>query len=95
MEFRNNKKDFRFEAVLPDGEYATLGYRWLRGNMVLMQTLVPPSARGKGIGSELVKYVLDYVTEQGLKIIIYCPFVEKYLETHIEYAGLVVPRPTR
>ncbi len=89
MEITNNKKMYRFEAALPDGEFATLEYRWLKGSMVLMHTLVPPSGRGKGVGPALVKYVLDYVRAQGLKIVVYCPFVAKYMTTHPEYNDLV------
>lgn len=89
MEVVNNKKEFCFEIALPDGEYARLTYRWLKGNMVLMHTLVPASQRGKGVGAELVKYVLDYVRAQNLKAIVYCPFVAKYLESHREYDDII------
>ena len=89
MEIINNKKNFRFEAPLPDGEVATLEYRWLRGSMVLMHTLVPVAARGKGVAAALVKYVLDYIRENGLKMIVYCPYVTKYLEKHPEYKYLI------
>lgn len=89
MEIVNNKKQFRFELPLEDGEYAELDYRWLKGSMVLMHTVVPASARGKGLGGILVKYVLDYARTQHLKIIVYCPFVTKYLETHPEYNDLL------
>jgi predicted GNAT family acetyltransferase len=89
MEVTNNKKEFRFEIAAGGGELATLQYRWLRGSMVLMHTLVPVVARGKGIGAMLVKYVLDYARGQHLKIIIYCPFVTKYVKEHPEYTDLV------
>ena len=89
MEVVNNKKQFRFEILLPDGEYATLEYRWLKGSMVLMHTLVPVSARGKGIGALLVKQVLDYARQQNLRIIVYCPFVKKYMTGHPEYNDLI------
>ena len=89
MEVINNKKQFRFEIALPDGEYSTLEYRWLRGSMVLMHTLVPKTNRLKGVGSTLVKYVLDYARSQNLKILPYCPFVAKYIKDHPEYADLV------
>ena len=88
MEITNNKKLFRFEIPMPDGEFAVLEYRWLKGSMVLMHTIVPVSARGKGIGATLVKYVLDYARQHGLKIIIYCPFVTKYVKDHPEYNDL-------
>ena len=89
MEIINNKKNFHFEAPLPDGEVATLEYRWLRGSMVLMHTLVPVAARGKGVAAELVKYVLDYLKANNLKMIVYCPYVTKYLEKHPEYKDLI------
>ncbi len=89
MEVVNNKKQFRFEIALPDGEFATLEYRWLKASMVLMHTIVPISARKQGIGSFLVKYVLDYARAQNLKILPYCPFVALYIKEHPEYAALV------
>lgn len=89
MEIINNKKLYRFEAALPGGEIATLEYRWLKGAMVLMHTLVPASGRGKGAGSALARYVLDYARAQHLKVIVYCPFVTKYIKDHPEYSDLV------
>jgi predicted GNAT family acetyltransferase len=65
-----------------------LEYRWLKGSMVLMHTVVPPSARGKGIGAILIKHVLDHARQHNLKIIVYCPFVEKYIKEHPEYEDL-------
>jgi predicted GNAT family acetyltransferase len=89
MDITNNKRQFRFEIQFPDGEIAELDYRWLKGSMVLMHTIVPTSQRMKGIGAKLVKYVLDYAREHHLKIIVYCPFVAKYVKEHPEYNDLV------
>jgi len=88
MEIINNKRAFRFEAKLPDGEVATIEYRWLKGSMVLMHTLVPQSARGKGVGDKLVRYVLDHARAEQLKVIIYCPFVTAFVKKHPEYQDL-------
>lgn len=88
MEITNNKRAFRYETIMPDGEPAYLEYRWLKGNMVLMRTLVPPSARKAGVGSALVKHVLDHVRSAGLKVVVYCGFAEKYIQNHPEYADL-------
>jgi hypothetical protein len=85
----NNKRNSTFEYELPDGEKAVHQYRWLKGSMVLMHTLVPQSWRGKGIGDELIKYVLDHVRSHHLKIIVYCPFVEAYMKKHPEYNDLL------
>jgi hypothetical protein len=89
MEIVNNKRNFKFEAHLPDGEIATIEYRWLKGSMVLMHTITPAAHRGKGVGAVLVKYVLDYARQQGLKIIVYCQYVAQYLQKHPEYNDLI------
>ena len=88
MDITNNKRGFRYEVALPDGEFAYLEYRWLKGNMVLMRTLVPAAARKTGIGSALVKHVLDHARAAGLKVVVYCGFADKYIQTHPEYADL-------
>jgi predicted GNAT family acetyltransferase len=92
MEVVNNKRDFRFEIAMPDGEIARMDYRWLKGAMVLMHTVVPVTYRGNGIGAELARYVLDHARSQGLKVIVYCPFVELYLKKHPEYNDIVTHR---
>lgn len=89
MEAVNNKKLSRFEIQLPNGEFAILEYRWLKGAMVLMHTMVPVAARGQGLADKIAKYALEYVREQNLKIIVYCPFVTKYMEKHPEYNDLL------
>ncbi len=85
----NNKQLSRFEIAFENSEFAELQYRWLKGDMVLMHTFVPKDIRIKGIGSFLVKYVLDYVRANNLKIRPYCPFVAKYIKEHTEYEDLV------
>jgi predicted GNAT family acetyltransferase len=88
VEVVNNKKEFRFEIALPDGEFAILTYRWLKGSIVLMHTFVPVAARGKGIANILVEYVLEHIRSHHLKMIVYCPFVTEYLKKHPEYQPL-------
>ena len=89
MDVINNKKQFRFEHLLPDGEYITLDYRWLKGSMALMHTLVPASAQGHGLGSIFIQKVLDHARNANLKVIPYCSFVAKYIKDNPEYADLI------
>lgn len=89
MEIVNNKRQFRFEITFPDGEIAHLDYRWLKGAMVLMHTVVPTTQRGKGVANILAKYVLEDVRARNLKVIVYCPFVTTYMEKHPEYSDLI------
>jgi len=89
MEIVNNKRQFRFEITFPSGEIATMEYRWLRGNMVIMHTLVPASERGKRVGDKLARHVLEHARAHNLKVIVYCPFVTLYIKKHPEYGDLV------
>ena len=90
MEVINNKKEFRFEIPMPDGEFARLDYRWLKGSLVIMHTVVPVSGRGKGVGAALVKFTLEYARTNNLKVIIYCPFAVKYAKEHPEYNDVLL-----
>jgi uncharacterized protein len=91
MEITNNKQQFRFEYKLPDGEFITLDYRWLKGSMVLMHTLVPVSARGTGLGNAFLEQVLHHVRTLGLRIIVYCSFATAYIASHPQYLDLLDP----
>lgn len=89
MEIVNNKRQFRFEITFLSGEIATMEYRWLRGSMVIMHTLVPASERGKRVGDKLARHVLEHARAHNLKVIVYCPFVTLYIQKHPEYGDLV------
>lgn len=78
----------RFETEV-NGEFAYIDYRFYKGDIAFMHTFVPEIARGKGIASALSKFALEYVKEQKLKPIIYCPVIKKYIKHHPEYAALI------
>ena len=85
----SNKRAFQFQVTFDDGEVAFTEYRWLKANMVIMRTLVPKDKQRMGIGSALIKHILDYARSQNLKVIIYCPFADKYIKEHPEYQDLL------
>ncbi|WP_345079388.1 GNAT family N-acetyltransferase [Nemorincola caseinilytica] len=85
----NNKREFRFEATMPQGIPATLTYRWLKGDMLLMQTTVPPAAKDSGVGDALIKHVLEHARTHGLRIRVYCPMVAAYIQQHTQWADIV------
>ena len=84
----NNKKLSRFETEI-NGEFAYVEYRFYKDDIALMHTFVPESARGKGVSSALAKFSLEYVKEQKLKLLVYCPFIAKYIKQHPEYEPLI------
>lgn len=89
MKLINNKKEFRFEALLPDSKYITLGYRWLKGSIVLMNTMIPPAAKGNGTEDLFFAEVLSHVRDHNLKMIVYCATLSQYLKTHPEQNDLI------
>jgi len=84
----NNEKRRRFETEI-DGEFAYVDYRFYKGDIALMHTFVPEFARGRRISSNLAKFALEYVKEQKLKLMVYCPFIAKYIKLHPEYEPLI------
>lgn len=84
----NNTKLSRFETDV-NGEFGYVDYRFYKGDIALMHTFVPESSRGKGISSALAKYALEYVKAQKLKLMVYCPFIAKYIKLHPEYEPLI------
>lgn len=86
----NNEQRLHFETLLDDGDYAYIEYRWLKGTLVLMHTLVPEKHEGKGIAAALAKFALEYARNNKLMLLVYCPYVKGYMQRHPEYNGLLL-----
>ena len=84
----NNTKDLRFEVNL-NGEYASIEYRYYKKDIAFMHTTVPEAFRGKGIAVAMVVEALEFAKNEHRKIMLYCPFVSKYVKEHPEYHVLV------
>lgn len=67
-----------FSDVLPAGE-----------RLFVTHTEVPPALEGRGIGSALMRHILDHVRERGLRVVPLCPFMAAYLRRHPEHADLI------
>jgi hypothetical protein len=77
---------FEFDA---EGATALAFYRLADGVMSITHTEVPAALRGRGIGSRMMRAVLDDVRRQGLKVIPRCPFVADYIGRNPEFADLL------
>ena len=88
MALRNNTEQHRYELEV-DGDIASLYYRLAPGVITLVHTEVPEALGGRGIGSELVREVLEDVRAQGLKVVARCPFVSAYMGKHPEFNDLL------
>lgn len=84
----NNNELLRFELNL-NGEHAFINYRLQKGNIAFMHSIVPESFKGKGIGTLMARTALEYANTEKLKVMLYCPFVSKFVREHEEYHHLV------
>lgn len=85
---RDNPELHRFEMDLGDS-IAAANYREAPGALVITHTEVPSAHGGQGIGSELVRQVLEIVRARGMKVVPRCAFVTAYLSRHPEYQDLM------
>jgi predicted GNAT family acetyltransferase len=68
-------------------------YKRRRGLIAFLHTEVADEYEGKGVGSRLIRAVLDAAREQGLAVLPFCPFVRGYIAKHPdEYLDLVPAR---
>jgi len=85
---RDNKAQNRFELAV-DGGVAFANYRRAGDSVIITHTETPPSLRGRGIASQLVKGALDLIRAERLKVVAGCSFVVDYLDSHPEQRDLV------
>ena len=78
----------RFEIHV-DGHIALLEYILKPDKIYLIHTEVPPEIGNRGIGSKLVKLVLEEVDKRGLKVVPGCSFVDIYIKRHPEWKKLL------
>ena len=84
----NNTDRLRFEVYL-NGEYAFIEYRYYKKDIAFMHTTVPEAFRGRGIAAIMAIAALNFAKGQHRKIMLYCPFVSKYVKEHPVYHILV------
>ena len=95
IEVSDRAERHRYEARVVGGPDATVAgkafYRRDETTVTFTHTEVDDAFEGKGVGSTLVRWALDDVRRQGLRVRPLCPFVKAYIERHPEYADLVAP----
>ena len=85
---RDNTQRHRFELAA-DGHVAFSNYKREGDVLTILHTAVPKQLGGKGIGSALVRGLLDIARAQRLTVKPLCPFVAGYIAKHPEYADLL------
>ncbi|WP_028605582.1 GNAT family N-acetyltransferase [Ottowia thiooxydans] len=89
-----NEAESRFELVV-DGHTAVEVFERFPGGIAYLHTIVPKALGGRGVGSALVKYVLDYAVSNHLKVRPDCSFVKAYIDKHPEYQAISLAHGAR
>ena len=84
----HNESAKRFETSI-DAHVGYISYQKRDDKLVYDHTIVPQELGGRGVGSALVKYALNYARDNGKKVVPQCSFVASYIEKHPEYQDLL------
>jgi len=55
----------------------------------VLHTEVDAAFEGRGLGSELVRRMLDDIRSRSTKVLPVCPFVRAFVQRHPEYTDVV------
>jgi predicted GNAT family acetyltransferase len=89
IDVRDNPDRNRYEVFLEDELAGFTSYQRAGNEITVSHTEVDPRFEGKGIGSGLVRGVLDDVRRADLALLPRCDFIKGYIARHDEYADLV------
>ena len=74
-----------------EGHQATVAYRPVdKTTLDFQSTYVPHVLRGRHVGTQLVRYALNWAKERGLRVVPSCWFVGSVVERHPEYREMLV-----
>lgn len=85
---RDNPARHRFELQTTAG-LAIANYRRDDLTITITHTEVPRAVEGRGVGSALVKGMLDNIRREGRKVVPLCSFVRAYINRHPDYHDLL------
>jgi predicted GNAT family acetyltransferase len=84
-----NRAENRFEIEI-HGKLSFIAYTPKDDQtLILTHTEVHPALEGSGVGTQLIKGMLEYIEKNNLKIIPSCSFVAAYLKRHPQYNRLI------
>jgi predicted GNAT family acetyltransferase len=85
----DNRGQNRYELRDGDEVVGFTEYHFYGTELALLHTEIRPESGGRGLGSELIKGVLDDARSRDLKVLPYCQFVRAYIGKHTGYLDLV------
>jgi len=94
LSITDNADARRYEARLGDELAGWVDYGRIHSRLVALHTEVLPEFGGRGIGSRLVRHVLDDARSAGLTVTPRCPFFVAHFQRHPEDGDLLAPGVT-
>jgi uncharacterized protein len=88
-DIRDNTARNRFEMDAGN-DVAIVNYRLAPGVLTLTHTEVPQELEGQGLGSTIVRGVLQIARARGLKVVPACGFVSAFIRKNPAYQDLLV-----
>jgi uncharacterized protein len=89
VDVRDNPETKQFEAYVGGDLAGFSAYELTGDTIMIMHTEVDDAYEGQGIGSALVRQMLDLIRADGeLKLTVLCPFVNAWLRRHPDYQDL-------
>lgn len=89
FELKNNKEAKQYEMWI-EGHLAKVEYILSNGRIFLTHTEVPKSLGGRGVGTSVVKLIMEDIEKQNLVLVPLCPFVALFLKKNPEWMKLVM-----
>lgn len=86
---RDNPARRRYEAYVGSALAGHADYHSRPGLVTVLHTEVDPAFGGRGVGSALVRGMLDDIRSRDARVLPVCPFVRAFLQRHSEYADVV------
>lgn len=82
-----NEETHRFEWPI-DGYIAYVQFERQPDAIAYTHTVVPKELGGRGVGTALVRHVLDHALKNELKVRPVCTFIAAFIDRHPEYQGI-------
>ncbi len=86
-----NEDKKRFEIEI-DGRYAFIDYKEPGNDIALVHTETDPELKGKGAASAVVEKTLQFLDDNDITLLPFCPFVFAYIKKHPEWKRIVSPK---
>lgn len=86
---RDNPERGRYEAYVGSALAGYTDYHAQPGLVTLLHTEVDTAFEGRGVGSELVRRMLDDIRRRNATVLPVCPFARAFLQRHPEFADVV------